>query len=537
MKSTSARTQRTQSRMWNAVLQSLLLAATALFLLNFDPFETPGISKRLSQDLIYAGFGDQSWLYPRKQPHPPVAVVMIDEAALSLRAAHWPVPMQFHTEFLAELEVLKPRAIMLDFLLLDPASEADTCALLALAAELKANGTRFYLAVTRAEDLSVLSAAGCRDATGNPLAPGQLVTPVAVNRLADRSDFVNRLYPFQSGLPSAAVRMYCDSTPDASACVTQMTDHDASDAGFDLAWSPSGDPFNKRWSRDSCEAVRSPSRLIINRLSLPAANPCPPVPTLFASALMSPAEDSALGEQNERLFELLEGSFVLVGGNFRGSGDLMTTPMHALLPGVYYHAVALDNLIAFDGHPKVRKEFRRYRIRYYLYDLGVLWVLAGIFLLRERLVARGRAHASPPLELSARTRVWLERVTARAPISLRIIGFAGVLLMLAAYKVLQLAALTAAGVFLIAIELRIASVADVNERLRCLGLYVAALAVSLVVIAIAIGIGYRWLMLPPGDWIGYISFAAAGFFVTNAGILEFERRIVKRNARHKEAER
>jgi CHASE2 domain-containing sensor protein len=66
-----------------------------------------------------------------------VAVVMIDEPALALRGVRWPVPVQFHAQFLAELEVLRPRAIMLDFLLLDPAPREDICDLLSIGLRLR----------------------------------------------------------------------------------------------------------------------------------------------------------------------------------------------------------------------------------------------------------------------------------------------------------------------------------------------------------------------------------------------------------------
>ncbi len=88
---------------------------------------------------------------------------------------------------------------------------------------------------------------------------------------------------------------------------------------------------------------------------LPRETQCTPVATLFASALLSPTEDASFGLGNEDLISLVEGSLVFVGANFRAGGDLMTTPLHTRLPGVYYHAGALDNLLAFDGHPKIRK--------------------------------------------------------------------------------------------------------------------------------------------------------------------------------------
>ena len=47
------------------VLESLLLAAVALFFLNFNPFGALSVGHRYSQDLVYAWFGQLDWLFPR----------------------------------------------------------------------------------------------------------------------------------------------------------------------------------------------------------------------------------------------------------------------------------------------------------------------------------------------------------------------------------------------------------------------------------------------------------------------------------------
>src|SRR5580698_6232438 len=227
------------SRLLRGALHSLLLGAVALFFLNFNLVRTASPSRRFSQDLVYAWFGDQAWLYPREDTgrtlrtptQPRVVVVMLDEHALALRGARWPVSVQFHAQFLAELEVLRPRAVLLDFLLIDPAAPADVCDLLNVAARLRADGIRLYLAVTRRDDLDMMDAAGCQDAKGAPLRAAQLLIPVAVQRQADDSDFVSRRYPFEqradntppgSGILSAAVRMYCESVPGSAECATRL---------------------------------------------------------------------------------------------------------------------------------------------------------------------------------------------------------------------------------------------------------------------------------------------------------------------------
>jgi CHASE2 domain-containing sensor protein len=523
-----------------AALHGLLLASVALFFLNLNVLGTASVTKRFSQDLVYAWFGNQQWLYPRgpasgargASARPRVVVVIIDERALALRAAHWPVPVQFHAQFLAELQVLRPRGILLDFLLIDPAPQQDVCELLAVATRLRHDGIALYLAVTKADDLQPLDAVGCRDASGRPIRAAQVFTPVSVQRQVDGSDFVGRRYPFEqrpdaappgTGIASAAVHMYCDAERTPPSCVARLTAAQTPDAGFELAWSPEGDPFNQRWVNASCIENLSPVQAILNQPVLPRESACPPVATLFAGALLSSAEDPALS--NQELFRLAEGSFLLVGGNFRGTGDLVTTPLHTLLPGVYYHAVALENLLAFDGWPKVRKEFRTPRIAFYAYDLLVLWALAAIFQWRQRWVHRLTAQEQSPFELSAAARAWIARLIARCPTPVWILAAAVLLLLLATFRSLQLLAVAATIAVLVAIELRVAPAAEIRERLRGLMLYFAAMGVSLVVIVLAIWVGYRWLRLPPGDWLGYFSFVAFGFFVAHMAILEFGRRI------------
>jgi hypothetical protein len=522
------------------VLESLLLASVALFFLNFNPLGALSTGHRYSQDLVYAWFGHTGWLYPRIQPEdrnvararPRVVVLLIDDEALALRGAHWPVSMSFHAQMLAELEVLKPHAVMLDFLLMDAATTNATCAFVTVARRLQDNGTTTYVAVTRPEEIAALDAGDCHDETGHRLVPRDVIRPVSVRLQVDAVDFVNRRYPFEdrsanepagTGLASAAVRMYCDSIGDPLGCSSQLRRDRSADAGFELAWSPTGDPFNQRWSRARCDQLPSPTHAILFKAAMPRETQCPPIATMFATALLSPSEDSSLGMRNEELFDLMEGSFVLIGGNFRGAGDLMTTPLHTRLPGVYYHAVALDNLLAFDGHPKVRKEFRAWRVRYYLFDLSVLWLLAAIYLRRQRWVSGGQPTG--PFALSASARAWIADFVGRLPTTLWVLAAAAALLCVAAFPVLQWVGAGIAILLLVALEVRISSHRDLAERTRSLVLYVAALALSLLVVALAIWVGYRWLSLPPVDWVGYLSFAAVGFFVANTAILEFARKI------------
>jgi len=532
-----------RSPLLQAALHSLLLAAVALFFLNLNLYGTASASRRFSQDLVYAWFGDEAWLYPRptgrsaRSPDAPprAVVVIIDEHALALRGARWPVPVEFHAQFLAELEVLRPRAILLDFLLIDPASHQDTCDLLGVAAQLRRDHIPLYLAIAAPDDLKPMDTVGCRDPQGALIRTADVFTPVSVVRQVDGSDFVSRRYPFEqradanaapgSGIPSAAVRMYCDTERSPAACLKRLDGGQSFDSGYDLAWSPNGDPFNQRWSQAACLERTSPFRAILNQPALPRESACPPVPTLFAGALLSPAEDPSLGVDNDALFRVADGAFLLVGGNFRGTGDLVTTPMHTLLPGVYYHAVALENLLAFHGQPKVRKDYRSPRLAFYGYDLLVLWVLAVIFQWRQSRLQALHATDRGAFAISAEARAWIAPVLARWPTPVWVLVVSVVLLLLATFKSLQLIAVVLTVIALVAIELRVAPKTEIHVRAQALTLYLRAMGLSLAVIALAIWVGYRWLRLPPGDWLGYLSFSAFGYFLAHAAIVDFGRKV------------
>ncbi|HEY3811703.1 MAG TPA: CHASE2 domain-containing protein [Caulobacteraceae bacterium] len=62
---------------------------------------------------------------------------------------------------------------------------------------------------------------------------------------------------------------------------------------------------------------------------------------------------SGEGLQQADLAQLLAGKLVMVGGQFHASNDWVESPVHGQVPGVQYHAMALDNLVE-DG-PEYRR--------------------------------------------------------------------------------------------------------------------------------------------------------------------------------------
>jgi CHASE2 domain-containing sensor protein len=78
---------------------------------------------------------------------------------------------------------------------------------------------------------------------------------------------------------------------------------------------------------------------------------CPPVLTIPANALISGNILTAT-PGTDPVLELMKDRIVLIGVNLPSSRDTVPTPIHERLPGVYFHAMALDNLLTFgDAYP------------------------------------------------------------------------------------------------------------------------------------------------------------------------------------------
>ena len=59
---------------------------------------------------------------------------------------------------------------------------------------------------------------------------------------------------------------------------------------------------------------------------------------------------AGVGLELKDLERLLAGRLVMVGGHFRASNDWVDSPVHGQVPGVHYHAMALDNLVEFGAN-------------------------------------------------------------------------------------------------------------------------------------------------------------------------------------------
>ena len=114
----------------------------------------------------------------------------------------------------------------------------------------------------------------------------------------------------------------------------------------------------------------------------------------YARALTMTDLRSSSEEEDSRLHDLLDGRYVMIGANLSGSNDMVTSPVHGEIPGVFMHAMALDNLLTYE---------RRYK-RALEWGLPPAWPLFWLGLVVV-LVAYGLRVSAPAVAAALRERL------------------------------------------------------------------------------------------------------------------------------------
>jgi hypothetical protein len=107
------------------------------------------------------------------------------------------------------------------------------------------------------------------------------------------------------------------------------------------------------------------------------ALPCPAFTMIPASEFWEEdrqRQDPGKPDQISPLKALVNGRFVLVGARVQGFGDVIMSPVHGQLPGVTFHAMALDNLL--NRGDRYVREWEGGRTAFMVVDLLVLLAVA-----------------------------------------------------------------------------------------------------------------------------------------------------------------
>ena len=95
------------------------------------------------------------------------------------------------------------------------------------------------------------------------------------------------------------------------------------------------------------------------------------------------------------LHSKLQGSHVLIGAAASGVNDVVFTPVHGMVPGVYLHAMALDNLLTYGAAYKHNESLFKNHLGLFLAFALLIGTLN--FLIHGRIKAMVDRYIAPPL--------------------------------------------------------------------------------------------------------------------------------------------
>lgn len=309
----------------------------------FDSEYASRATARLLAPILAAGYGPGN--------ADKVSVVLVDEPSLAQSNVTWPPKYGYHANVLDAIAQYGPKAIFVDVLFVDRRNDPSIDRLVQTLCEIKASGIPVFLASDITE-----GSVGLRQEL-----KGECAIPVAVEYEPDGIDHLAREYrllhagPDGAGVESPALGMYrLLNRAEAPGSEEELLDtpmsvvwgvRSAVDARQNLLYTKEGEP--------ACQPYLSAERAAVYGLLLPSALPaCAFHPTVRAYEFRAP--DAA---QARELSGRLKGKVVFYGASLASTGDFLTSPLHGRLPGVYFHAMAYDNLLTYGKAWKKSVEF------------------------------------------------------------------------------------------------------------------------------------------------------------------------------------
>ncbi|WP_321879162.1 CHASE2 domain-containing protein [Paraburkholderia bannensis] len=348
---------------WKAVFAVLLGIAGALLLpkLFGEEFATRQAA-RLYAPLAGMAYGAGS----RER----VSVLLIDDASLAQAGQTWPASYGYYARLLRGVEIYRPRAVFLDIVFRDARPDPTFDAFAQRLCALQASGIKVYLAATAGSDGAL------RLRTGLDELRGRCFEPVAVTYQPDEVDKVAWSYPLEPrgpggvarrsaalvihddfasrpiAAPAEAMALSWGLTPAREGLRRLVEERNESDGGTRADNAPVASPNEQgeagrnsaMQAQSYCRADYGPWEIVPfgvrNARFNDAEKPvCVFHDTAYAYDLANGAEDT-----DSFLEHTFKDRIVMIGTARQFSNDYVNSPIHGRIPGVYLHAMALDNL-------------------------------------------------------------------------------------------------------------------------------------------------------------------------------------------------
>lgn len=332
-----------------------------------------------------------------------VTVMLIDDLDLRQYEEMWPVSLGFHQRRLQQLLKYGPKAVFFDIAFLDDRRDPDLDGFIDTACRARQQGVPVFI--------GSFANAG--------LAPSRVETEMLKRRVEVQGKslpcieaaylnlkidgFDQSVWEYDLGLPegsqdgheaghgrhagavrypSPAARLYA---------VDHQLDKEVLEEPMALVWGMKTDPFNLSWMRNDehdvgtgrpCAANWSMWRVLpFGKMGPPL---CPYQRTLPLRTL-----NLANGLDAGGLHKALAGKYVIYGTHLQSTADTITTPYHGRVAGAYLHAMALDNLLSFEGRPRRAGEFAEPGSgAVTAFTLFALVVICGFIAVKERVSPR-----------------------------------------------------------------------------------------------------------------------------------------------------
>ena len=318
-----------------------------------------------------------------------IAVIVINDETLRRKDVPWPPPFSVHAEVIEKVLLYNPKALFIDFGFFDDRGQKDLDALI----EVLSDAYRKVPPGThKACDSGILKSKECEGAVwrvpvflaGAPRSLGprkalyqlgvipqlqDTVTGTVSTRYSTEHELPYNSYPLYdcfTGELSAALAMYAAYHADwittwgldLTACPRDAEREERDRKGgpnkLSVYWASWGDATS---SRGSYECKTLPEGLFGRMFQVvwiwvrglfqddktwrEQFQACPPHRSYAAHAFLT--------DDRPELAEFMDDRYVFYGGNFAMADDLITPPTHEPVPGVFLHAMALDNLLRFRG--------------------------------------------------------------------------------------------------------------------------------------------------------------------------------------------
>lgn len=296
-----------------------------------------------------------------------IAVIELSDRYLSLVDESWPPSYATYAAMLDDVALYQPASIFLDIAFVHERPDASLPQLMASICQLHAQNIRVYLAGLENEQGQLrlrkeLEAGAVKDC----------FTPVGIRYSPAHNTKLALTYPLISpgqvgpgasssqGIPSAAYAIASDHDRDAT---LQQALADASDERtMALTWSlePQAPmPWNiwegcSTTSHWMWELLPQPLRQLLIDSGFVSAEKrsLEPACPSHRHVPLNLITDPQTLEARDWLRRNLHAKHVMIGPTVAGVNDMILSPLHGNMPGVYLHAMALDNLLAYGANFK-----------------------------------------------------------------------------------------------------------------------------------------------------------------------------------------